>query len=150
MKKIPLLTSILFLFLMVTGCGSKKNDPTPTGADKATFKVEYSQSGDFDKFIKIITIGGGDFVETGTTKAMPTVLSDSHLSTTSIYSYEAKDVVELNIKTKTGFRAALDGPASMTMKFTIYKNNIKIDEKSFTYDEKTTNGVDEHLNYKAR
>jgi len=137
------------MFLMITGCGSEDNPKPNTGMDKATFKVEYTQSGDFAKFIKIITIGGGDFVVTGTDKAMPTVLSDSHLENTGTYSYEAKDVVELNIKTLTGFKVVEDGPASMNMKFTIYRNNEKIDEKTYTYNQ-TTDGKQEHLNYKAK
>lgn len=149
MKRISILGSIFFIFLILASCG-KKNDPTPTGADRATFRVEYSQLGDYEKFIKIITIGGGDFVETGTTKNMPPVLSDSHLTTSGPFSFQADNVVELNIKSLMGFKAAEDGPGSMTAKFTIYRNGTKIDEKSFTYDEKTTSGKEDHLNYKAR
>lgn len=148
MKNLSIISSIFALFIILSGCGSDKNeDPTPD-TQTAKFRVELTQSGDFTKFVKIVTIGGGDFTYTGTNNKMPAVLSGDNIDDATI-SVEAKDVVELNINSLTEFSAVEEGPATMTMKFAIYKNDKLIDEKTYTYNEATREKA-ELLNYKAK
>ncbi len=83
----------------------------------------------------------------GTNEAMPPVLFDGNLSETS-YSYEADKVRELTIQAANEFSAVENGPASMQMRFVIYKNGKQIDEKTFNYNE-ASGEKNEYLNYKA-
>ncbi|PTX13174.1 lipase/lipooxygenase-like calcium-binding lipoprotein [Pontibacter mucosus] len=145
MKKLSFFSLLLCTVLFFAGCDDEGKDPVLP--DTATYRVDYSQSGDYEKFIKIITIGGGDFKVRGTTEAMPPVLFDGNLSETS-YSFEADNVRELTIHAANEFSAVEDGPASMQMHFVIYKNGKQIDEKTFSYSE-VTGEKNEYLNYKA-
>ncbi|WP_299761425.1 hypothetical protein [uncultured Pontibacter sp.] len=143
MKKLSFFSLLLCTVLFFAGC----DDEGPVLPDTATYRVDYSQSGDYEKFIKIITIGGGDFKVRGTSEAMPPVLFDGNLSETS-YSFEADNVRELTIHAANEFSAVEDGPASMQMRFVIYKNGKQIDEKTFNYNE-ASGEKNEYLNYKA-
>lgn len=84
----------------------------------------------------------------GTGEAMPPVLFDGNLSETS-YSFEADNVRELTIHAANEFSAVEEGPASMQMRFVIYKNGKQIDEKTFNYNE-ASGEKNEYLNYKAK
>ena len=144
MKRLSYLSSILALFLLLVSCGKDGSDPTP---NTATFRVDFNQSGDYQKFVRIISITGGEFKYKGTNDIMPPVLIQDDLKTAS-FSVEATNVEELEIETHTEFLSVETGPASMAMKFTIYKDGILLDEKTFNYTE-ATKGKVELLNYKA-
>lgn len=147
MKKLSFVFSVFVLLLFLFGCdGSGADDPKPKN-NTATFRVDYSQTGDYQKFIKIITIGVGDFKYSGTNDDMPPVLMGDNLNAAS-FSVEGKNLEKLEISSLTSFSAVEDGPASMTMKFMVYKNNKLLEEKSFTYTE-TTEDRAEQLNYTA-
>ncbi|MDX5423276.1 MAG: hypothetical protein LPK14_13545, partial [Hymenobacteraceae bacterium] len=60
----------------------------------------------------------------------------------------ADNVRELTIHAANEFSAVEEGPASMQMRFVIYKNGKQIDEKTFVYNE-TSGEKNEYLNYKA-
>lgn len=147
MKTLSYLSSLFLMLLLLTGCGdNNSNDPAPA-TKTATFRVDFTQAGDYQKFVKIITIGGGDFKYTGTNDKMPAVLSGDNLKNPT-FSVEAANVVELNISSITEFSAVEVGPANMTMKFSIYKNGTLLEEKNYTYNE-ATKETTEQLNYKA-
>lgn len=132
MKTLSKLTALLFFVLLLAGCGdSGKDDPTP---DAATFRVDIQQTGEHEKFIKIIAIIGGEFYKTGTHEEMPTVLFDADLTGTT-YSYEAEGVRELKVLTTVGFSPVEDAPAEMKLKITVYRNNKLLEENTFTYTE---------------
>jgi hypothetical protein len=144
MKNLSYLSSLLLLVLFLTACGKDGDNPSP---GTATFRIDFAQSGDYQKFIKIFTITGGEFKYRGTGVMMPVVLSGNNLDDPT-WSVEAQGVDKLEISTISGFSPVESGPATMTMKFTIYKNGVLLDEKSFTYNE-TTRERTEVLNYKA-
>ncbi len=144
MKNLSYVTSLLLLVLLLTACGKEGDNPSP---GTATFRVDFAQSGDYQKFIKIFTITGGEFKYRGTNNNMPVVLSGDNLKEPA-WSVEAQGVDKLEISTISGFSPVESGPATMTMKFTIYKNGVLLDEKSFTYNE-TTRERSELLTYKA-
>jgi hypothetical protein len=144
MKSLSYLSSILVLFLLLASCGKDGSDPTP---GTATFRVDFNQSGDYEKFNKIITISGGEFKYRGTNDIVPAALIGDDLKAAS-FSIEADNVEELEISTITGFSPVQSGPATMTMKFTVYKNGVLLDEKSFVYTE-VTRDKSEDLKYKA-
>jgi len=145
MKKLSFFSLLLCAVLLLAGCDKGTDDPVLLNT--ATYRVDYSQSGDYEKFVKIITIGGGDFNFTGTTEAMPPVLFDGNLTEAS-YSFEADDVRELTIHAANEFSAVEDGPASMQMRFVIYKNGKQVDDRTFSYNE-ASGEKNEYLNYKA-
>jgi len=144
MKNLTYLSSLLFLVLLLTACGKDGDNPTP---DAATFRVDFAQSGDYEKFVKIFTISGGEFKYRGTNDKVPLVMlgDDANEPTWSI---EGTDIEELEIETLTEFLSVADRPATMTMKFTIYKNGVLLEEKSFTYNDNIGTRT-ELLNYKA-
>jgi len=144
MKRLSNLTATLFLMLLLVGCGSDNDTPTP---DAATFRVDLQQSGEYEKFNRIITIRGGDFVETSTQEEMPAVLFDEDLSGTT-YSFEAEGVRELGIETMIGLSPVADVPAEMGLKITVYRNGKLLEEKMYTYSE-ADDGVQRKLTYKA-
>ena len=145
MKRISYLTAFLLCLLVMSGCGgSGSDDPTP---EAATFKVTLEQTGDYEKFSKIINVRGGDFYRTGTQEIMPTILLDEHLTEES-YSYEAEGVREMNIHTTIGFSSVEDPPAAMSLRITVYKNGKQIDQKTYSYTHETDE-ANEFLNYKA-
>jgi len=144
MKNLSYLSSLFLLILLLTACGKDGSDPTP---DTATFRVDFSQTGDYEKFIKIFTVSGGEFKYRGTNDIMPPALLGENVNQPN-WSIEASNVEELEITTLSGFSPANSGPATMTMKFTIYKNGVMLDEKTFTYNE-STKERGELLNYKA-
>lgn len=144
MKNLSCISSIFLLVFFLASCGNDGIDPTPA---TATFRVEFSQTGDYEKFIRIVSISGGDFKYTGTNDVMPGVILGENLNVAS-FSAEATDVRELTISTIAGFSPVEDGLATMGMKFTIFKNGVKLDEKIFTYTE-TTQDRTEDLSYKA-
>ncbi|PRY13767.1 hypothetical protein CLV24_105137 [Pontibacter ummariensis] len=146
MKTLSNLTLLLLFVLLITGCGdSGSDDPTP---DAATFKVDLQQSGDYEKFTRLITISGGNFYETGTQEEMPTILYNDDLTGTT-YSYEAEGVRELNVVSTIGFSPIEDAPAEMQLKVTVYRNDKLLAEKTYTYTEES-DGVQEELTYKAK
>ena len=138
--------SLLILLLLLVGCGKDNDDPNPT-TSTATFRVDVSQTGDYQKFTRIITIGGGDFKYRGTTDPVPPVLLGDNLNTAS-FSVEASNVEELSISTMTGFSPVETGLAAMTLKFSVYKNGTLLEEKTFTYNE-ATKDKSEELNYRS-
>ena len=138
--------SFLILLLLLVGCGKDNDDPTPT-TNTATFRVDVSQTGDYQKFTRIITIAGGDFKYRGTTDPVPAVLLGDNLNTAS-FSVEAPKVEELSISTMTGFSPVETGPAAMTLKFSVYRNDSLLEEKTFTYTE-ATKDKSEELDYTA-
>ncbi|MFD3002649.1 beta-barrel fold lipoprotein [Pontibacter toksunensis] len=145
MKTLSRLTVLLFSVLLLAGCGdSGKDTPTP---DAATFRVDIAQSGDYEKFGRIISIKGGEFYRTGTQEQMPVVLFEEHL-TEETYSYEAEGVRELNIQTTYGFSSVETPPAAMELKITVYKNGKQIDHRTYGYTEEDSE-VNEFLTYKA-
>lgn len=145
MKTLPKLTALLFFLLLLASCGdSGKDDPTP-GA--ATFRVDIQQSGEYEKFTRIITISGGDFYKTGTREEMPTILVNGDLTGTT-YSYEAEGVRELGIESVIGISPVADVPAEMGLKITVYRNDKPLDEKTYTYTE-NSDTVQKKLTYKA-
>ena len=145
MKNLSYLSSLL-LILFLTACGGNGDDPIP-GTETATFRVDFSQSGDYEKYIKIFTISGGEFKYRGTNDAVPVVLSGDNLKAPT-WSIEATNVEELEISTISGFSPAETGPSTMAMKLTVYRNGVLLDEKTFNYNE-TTRERSEVLNYKA-
>lgn len=145
MKNLRLQSWLLIFIFLITGCGGKESDPTPS---TATFRIDFSQTGDYEKFVKIITISGGEFKYRGTNDVMPPAILGANSNVPS-FSVEAANVDELEISTLTGFITAEDGPATMTMKFIVYKNGVLLEEKSFTYTE-VTNQKSELLVYKAK
>ena len=78
---------------------------------------------------------------------MPAALIGDDLNTAG-FSIEASNVRELDISTLTDFSPVEEGPATMTMKFYIFKNGTLQDEKTFTYTESTVD-KSEDLKYKA-
>ncbi|PSR51914.1 hypothetical protein AHMF7605_28820 [Adhaeribacter arboris] len=136
----------MILFLLLVGCGKDNDDPNPT-TSTATFRVDVSQTGDYQKFTRIITIAGGDFKYRGTTDPVPAVLLGDNLNTAS-FSVEALNVEELSISTMTGFSPVETGPAAMTLKFSVYRNGTLLEEKTFSYTEVTKDKSDD-LSYKA-
>ncbi|GAA4431378.1 DUF4425 family protein [Pontibacter saemangeumensis] len=145
MKTLSKLTALLFFVLLLAGCGdSGKDSPTP---DAATFRVDIEQSGDYEKFGKIISIKGGEFYRTGTQEQMPVILFEEHL-TEDRYSYEAEAVRELSIQTTYGFSSVETPPASMQLKITVYKNGKQIDQKTYAYTDRDAE-VNQFLTYKA-
>lgn len=145
MKNLSYFSSLLLLVLFLASCGKDGDNPTPSAA---TFRVDFAQSGDYEKFIKIFTISGGEFKYRGTNDAVPAAILGDNSNEPS-WSIEATNVEELEISALTGFISAETGPATMTMKFTVYKNGTLLDEKSFTYNE-ATNQRSELLTYKAK
>jgi len=143
MKNLSYISSLLLLVLFLASCGKDGGDPTPSAA---TFRVDFAQSGDYEKFNVLLTISGGEFKYRGTNDVMPAVILGDDLGAT--FSVEAPNVEELEISTITGFSPVENGPASMSMKFTIYRNGIQVDEKTYTYNE-TTRDKSEDLSYKA-
>lgn len=136
---------LLFFVLWLAGCGdSGKDTPAP---DAATFRVDLQQSGEYEKFTRIITISGGDFYERGTQEEMPTILFNEDLSGTT-YSYEAEGVRELGIESTIGISPVADIPAEMGLKITVYRNGKLLDEKTYTYTEQS-DAVQQKLTYKA-
>ena len=144
MKILSYFSSLILLVLFLASCGKDGDNPTPSAA---TFRVDFTQSGDYEKFIKIFTITGGEFKYRGTNDVVPAAILGDNSNEPS-WSIEATNVEELEISTLTGFISAEDGPATMSMKFTIYKNGVLLDEKSFSYNE-ATNQRSELLTYKA-
>lgn len=144
MKRLSNLTATLFLMLLLVGCGSDKDTPSPEGA---TFRVEIEQTGEYEKFNKIISFLGGEFYRTGTKEEMPTILFDEHLTNGS-YSYEAEGVRELKIQTTVGFSPVEDAPAQMGINIKVYRNGTLLDETKYSYTE-NSDGVNEFLTYKA-
>lgn len=137
---------LLCAVLLLAGCGeSGSDDPTP---EAATFRVDIEQTGDYEKFGRIISISGGDFYRTGTEEQMPVILFEEHLTEES-YSYEAEGVREMNIGTTYGFSSVAEPPADMELKITVYKNGKQIDRKTYTYTEKDSE-VNQFLTYKAK
>ncbi|WP_106933735.1 beta-barrel fold lipoprotein [Adhaeribacter arboris] len=146
MRTLKYFCSFLILFLLLVGCGKDNDDPNPT-TSTATFRVDVSQTGDYQKFTRIITIAGGDFKYRGTTDPVPAVLLGDNLNTAS-FSVEALNVEELSISTMTGFSPVETGPAAMTLKFSVYRNGTLLEEKTFSYTEVTKDKSDD-LSYKA-
>jgi hypothetical protein len=145
MKTLSKPSALLFFILLLAGCGdSGKDDPTPVAA---TFRVEIQQIGEYEKFIKIIAISGGEFYKTGTLEEMPTVLFDADLTATT-YSFEAESVRELQVLTTVGFSPVEDAPAEMKLKISVYRNGNLLDENTFTYTE-ASDTVQRDLTYKA-
>lgn len=144
MRSLSNLSSLLLLILLLTACGKDGDNPSP---DTATFRIDFSQTGDYEKFVRIFTITGGEFKYRGTNDKMPTVMSGDNINKPT-WSVEAQDVRELEISALTTFSPVESGPASMTMKFTIYKDGVLLDEKSFTYNQATKDRT-ELLSYKA-
>jgi len=144
MKNLSYFSSLLLLVLFLASCGKDGDDATPSAA---TFRVDFAQSGDYQKFIKIFTISGGEFKYRGTNDAVPVVLSGDNLKAPT-WSIEASNVEELEISTISGFSPVETGPSTMAMKFTVFKNGVLLDEKTFNYNE-TTRERTETLNYKA-
>lgn len=145
MKTLSTLTALLFFVLLLAGCGDSGGD-TPTPA-AATFRVDIEQSGNYEKFAKMISIKGGEFYRTGTQDRMPVVLFEEHL-TEQHYSYEAEGVRELSIQTTYGFSSIENPPAAMELKITVYRNGTQIDQKTYMYTDKDAE-VNEFLTYKA-
>lgn len=136
----------VFLLLVLVSCGKDNDDPKPAN-ETATFRIDFMQAGDYEKFVKIITITGGDFKYRGTTDPVPTVIlgDDANEPTWSI---EAANVEELNIETLTEFLSVETGPATMAMKFSVYRNGTLLEENTFTYDDAIDTKT-EKLVYKA-
>lgn len=146
MKAFNYLFSVLFFALFLASCSEKNDDPKPV-EDTATFRIDFSQSGDYQKFIKIVSISGGEFKYRGTTNVLAPALIGDDLNTAG-FSVEATNVRELNISTMTGFSPVEDGPATMSMQFYIFKNGTLLEERSFNYTE-ATKDKSEDLKYKA-
>lgn len=139
------LPSLLLYALVLTSCkDSRHGDPLP---ETATFRVDLQQTGAYEKFTKIVRISGGDFEDTVTGKAMPTVLYNENLAGGS-YSYEAEGVGELYISTTVGFSPVADAPAAMAMKITVSRNGEVIDQNTYLYDQ-DSDAVNKELSYKA-
>lgn len=133
MKNLTYLSSLFLFLLLLASCGGDSNEVSPNAA---IFRVDFSQTGDYEKFIKIITISGGEFKYRGTNDPTPVVIHGNNANEPS-WSIEAPEVEELEISTVTTFSPVEDGPSNMSMKFTIYKNGVKVDEKTFNYNENT-------------
>ena len=145
MKTLSRLTPLLFLALLLTGCGdSGSDDPSP---DAATFRVEWQQTGEYAKFNKIITIRGGVFYKSGTQEEMPTILFDEDLEGATS-SYEAEGVREMGIESTIGISPVADVPAEMQIKINIFRNGKLLDENTYTYTEQS-DAVQTKLTYKA-
>lgn len=145
MKTLANLTTLLLCVLMMASCGdSGSDDPTP---EAAIFRVDIQQTGEHEKFIKAITLSGGEFYQTGTQEEMPTILFDEDLTGAS-YSYEAEGVRELSILTTVGFSPVEEAPANMALKITVYRNGQLLEETTFTYTEES-DSVQDNLTYKA-
>lgn len=144
MKNISYVSSLLVLVLLLTACGKDGDNPSP---GVATFRIDFSQTGDYKKFVKIFTISGGEFKYRGTNDKMPPVILGDNTDEPS-WSVEGTNIEELEIETLTEFLSVADRPATMTMKFTIYKNGVLVEEKSFTYSDNIGTKT-ELLNYKA-
>lgn len=145
MKRLSFLTALLLCILVMIGCGdSGSDDPSP---EAATFRVDIQQTGEHEKFIKAITLSGGEFYQTGTQEEMPTILFDEDLTGAS-YSYEAEGVRELNILTTVGFSPVEEVPAAMGLKITVHKNGKLLEETTYTYTEES-DSVQDNLTYKA-
>ena len=145
MKRFPYLTAFLLCLLVMASCGdSGSDDPTP---DAATFRVDIQQTGEHEKFIKAISLSGGEFYRTGTQEEMPTILYDEDLTGPS-YSYEAEGVRELNILTTVGFSPVDEAPANMGLKISVYRNGQLLDATTYTYTEES-DSVQDNLTYKA-
>ncbi|QMU29769.1 beta-barrel fold lipoprotein [Adhaeribacter radiodurans] len=138
-------SSILILVLFLTGCGG--NDDAPKPVNKATFRVELTQEGDYLKFNRIITISGdgSGFKYTGTNNSVPAVLMEDDLKPASI-SMEGKDLGKLKIMIMTEFSALETGPARVTLHFRVFKNNKLVEDVYFNYSE-TVKGKSELLEY---
>jgi hypothetical protein len=144
MKILSYLSSLLVLVVLLTACGKDGDNPSP---GTATFRVDFIQTGDYEKFIKVITVEGGEFKYRGTNDKMPAaILGDNAKEPT--WSVEGSNIDELEIETLTEFSAVADRPANMTMKFTVYKNGVLLEEKSFTYNDNIGTRT-ELLSYKA-
>ncbi|RDV11898.1 hypothetical protein DXT99_23630 [Pontibacter diazotrophicus] len=145
MKTLSKLTALLFFILLLAGCDdSGGDDPTP---DAATFRVDIQQTGEHEKFIKVISISGGKFYKTSTQEEMPTLLLDEDLTGTT-YSYEAEGVRELRFMATIGFNPTEDVPAEMGLKITVYRNDKLLDETTYTFTE-DSDTVQKELTYKA-
>ncbi|WP_162056007.1 beta-barrel fold lipoprotein [Pontibacter pamirensis] len=145
MKTLSKLTALLFFVLLLAGCGdSGKDDPTP---EAATFRVDIQQSGEYEKFFKIITLNGGEFYKTNTQEEMPTLLLDEDLTGTT-YSYEGEGVRELRFSATIGFNPTEDAPAEMGLKITVYRNDKLLDETTYTFTE-DSDTVQKELTYRA-
>lgn len=145
MKRFYSLAAYALCALLMNSCSEPEDEvPTP---DAATFRVDLQQTGDYEKFTKIVRISGGDFRETISGKDMPTVLYDEDLAM-STYSYYAEGVRELNIHTTVGFSPVADAPATMGLKITVRQNGEVIDENTYTYTE-DSDAVNQELRYKA-
>ncbi|GAB3832197.1 hypothetical protein GCM10028895_49580 [Pontibacter rugosus] len=128
---------------MLTGCkDSQHGDPLP---ETATFRVDLQQTGEHEKFTKIVRISGGDFEDTDTGEPMPTVLYHEDLEGGS-HSYEAAG--ELDISTTVGFSPVADAPAAMALKITVSRNGEVIDVHTYTYDQ-DSDAVNKELSYKV-
>ncbi|QNF31362.1 hypothetical protein HUW51_00980 (plasmid) [Adhaeribacter swui] len=147
MKTLNYLFGLLFFTLFLAGCSDKKDDPDPVD-ETATFRVDFSQSGDYQKFTKILTISGGEFKYRGTNDIVPAALIGDDLNTAG-FSVEASNVRELKISALTDFSPVEDAPATMTMKFSVFRNGTLLEEKTFTYTD-ATKDKSEDLTYKAK
>ncbi|WP_276499850.1 beta-barrel fold lipoprotein [Pontibacter litorisediminis] len=145
MKRFYSLAAYALCALLMTSCSDSGSDePTP---EEATFRVDLQQTGDYEKFTKIVTISGGEFKSTGTNEPMPTILYNEELADGSV-SYEADDVRELKVHSTIGFSPVEDAPASMAMKITVYQNGEVLDENTYTYTQ-DSDAVNKELTYKA-
>lgn len=147
MKTLNYLFGLLFFALFLAGCSEKNEDPNPVN-ETANFRIDFTQSGDYQKFTRVLTLGGGDFKYRTTKDPVPAALVGDDLNTAG-FSIEAVNAREINISTLTDFSPVEDGPATMKMQFYIFKNGALLDEKTFTYTD-ATEDKSEDLTYKAK
>ena len=141
-KLIYLINSVLLISLLgLLSCSSDDDDPAPTDDDGlSTFRVEYSHSGDLDKFVKSFTIGS-EFVFTGTQEAAPATLFDDELVNMAYSFTNSSPVEEIEVSSVVGW-IPIPGndPAEIKVTIAVYRDEDLLETKEVvtTHTEVTT------------
>lgn len=139
MKKVFFFCYGVVLSLLFYGCGENE-DPGPE-QEVAVFRISYTQQGDLEGFIKLLTYDTNlasdeDFIWSDTQKSAPAYLDTDSL-TESNYVIETKmPVKEMSINLTLGWiptRAWGDGwqgPDEIMLELSVWKNDQLIDTET--------------------
>jgi hypothetical protein len=124
MKKTSLIALIVFCCVGFANAQTTKTDPDIEKV--SAFKLEYTQTGKYSEFQRLLTLGSGMVYEGSTRQALVLHDGDLKLDKYSFVTTDSLDVFEPSIQ--VGWYGNRKGDCQIEIK--VYRNGVQIDKQN--------------------